>query len=85
MTLKLVYFDIPGAAEPIRLALHHAELPFEDFRFSSREEFTRMKVKGELAFGQVPALQIAGGPLLVQSKAILRVRPLPVPVPTLAD
>jgi len=32
-TLKLMYFNFPGKAGAIRMALHHAGLAFEDYRF----------------------------------------------------
>eukprot|EP01056_Protomagalhaensia_sp_Gyna25_P001727 Protomagalhaensia_sp_Gyna_25__1726@NODE_1901_length_1431_cov_75_698276_g1563_i0_p1_GENE_NODE_1901_length_1431_cov_75_698276_g1563_i0NODE_1901_length_1431_cov_75_698276_g1563_i0_p1_ORF_typecomplete_len432_score47_83GST_N/PF02798_20/1_2e08GST_N/PF02798_20/1_9e02GST_C_3/PF14497_6/1_3e07GST_C_3/PF14497_6/4_9e03GST_N_3/PF13417_6/0_00034GST_C/PF00043_25/0_21GST_C_2/PF13410_6/0_3_NODE_1901_length_1431_cov_75_698276_g1563_i01361329 len=34
---KLYYFDLPGRAEPARLALHIGNVPFEDVRFSFEE------------------------------------------------
>eukprot|EP00931_Biecheleriopsis_adriatica_P088884 TRINITY_DN63110_c0_g1_i1.p1 TRINITY_DN63110_c0_g1~~TRINITY_DN63110_c0_g1_i1.p1 ORF type:complete len:229 (-),score=59.64 TRINITY_DN63110_c0_g1_i1:106-792(-) len=68
---KLIYFNIPGKAEAIRLAFHYAKIPFEDYRFKDRDEFIRMKQSGELQFGQVPAL-IVQGKTLTQSAAILR-------------
>ena len=36
--LKLTYFGFEGAGEQVRLALHLAGLPFEDFRVASREQ-----------------------------------------------
>eukprot|EP00943_MAST-04B_sp_MAST-4B-sp1_P006745 g6745.t1 len=69
--LKLVYFDLRGNGEPIRLALTYCNIPFEDYRFKSREEFTKMKESGELMFGQVPALFVNGA-ILNQTAAILR-------------
>ena len=33
-------------------------MPFEDYRFASRDEFGAMKASGKLAFGQVPALEV---------------------------
>ena len=69
--LKLIYFDIPGKAEAIRLALYFQDLKFEDYRFKDREEFMAMKTSGELPFGQVPALLVDGN-MLIQSAAILR-------------
>jgi len=68
---KLLYFNFPGKGECIRLAFHYGGIPFEDYRFSSREEFTKMKESGELQFGQVPAL-VVDGKTLTQSAAILR-------------
>ena len=71
--LKLYYFDIPGKAEPIRLACFYAGLELDDYRFGSRDEFTKMKESGELPFGQVPMLRI-GAPesysYLGQSNAV---------------
>ncbi len=63
-THKLLYFDFPGKAEAIRLALTHAGVAFE------------VKASGRLQFGQVPALEVttAAGEttVLTQSAAILR-------------
>mmetsp|Transcript_68028 Transcript_68028/g.208523 ORF Transcript_68028/g.208523 Transcript_68028/m.208523 type:complete len:230 (-) Transcript_68028:132-821(-) len=71
-SLKLLYFDIAGKGEPIRLVCAHAGLELEDHRFTDREEFFRMKKSGELTFGQVPALVVGGGTQLVQTNAIMR-------------
>lgn len=63
----------PG--EPLRLAMHHAGLEFEDIRLT-REEFMTKKTSGELRFGQVPALIVQDGSgvpvTLVQTGAIAR-------------
>ncbi len=32
-----MYFNLRGRAEVARLILHHAEIPFEDFRFERAE------------------------------------------------
>ena len=73
---KLIYFDFPGKAEAIRLALTHAGVAFEDHRFADRAEFQALKASGRLQFGQVPALEVttAAGEttVLTQSAAILR-------------
>jgi hypothetical protein len=34
---KLIYFDSRGICEPIRLLLHYAKVPFDDFRISRRQ------------------------------------------------
>ena len=53
---KLIYFDIYGKAEPIRMLLSYAGVKFEDCQLSlaNREEFAKMKANGELPGGQVP-------------------------------
>ena len=75
-THKLLYFNFPGKAEAIRLALTHAGVAFEDHRFADRAEFQALKASGRLQFGQVPALEVttAAGEttVLTQSAAILR-------------
>ena len=50
-THKLLYFDFPGKAEAIRLALTHAGVAFEDHRFADRAEFQALKASGRLQFG----------------------------------
>lgn len=65
--LKLLYFKFKGRAEPVRLALHIAGLPFEDCRLSS-EEF--VAIQDTLPFGQLPVLEV-DGELLAQSVGIL--------------
>jgi len=78
VNLKLYYFDFPGKAEALRLAMAYCNIPFEDYRFKSREEFLTMKKSGELMFGQVPALQVTpkdspeDSTILNQSAALLR-------------
>jgi len=68
---RLLYFNIPGKGESIRLAFHYGKILFEDYRFHDRSEFTKMKESGELQFGQVPALVVKGR-TLIQSAAIMR-------------
>ena len=67
---KLFYFDIYGAAEPIRLALAHAKFPYEDVRLS-QEKFGELKASGVLPNGQVPVWQDDEGRYFNQSNAIL--------------
>merc|ERR1712227_21466 len=74
--VKLTYFDFGGKAESIRLALTAVGIPFEDFRFKSREEFIDMKESGKLNFGQVPMLEVWTNDgehhVLTQSAALMR-------------
>lgn len=67
---KLLYFNIAGKGEAIRLAFHYGNIKFEDHHFKEGE-FMKMKESGELQFGQVPAL-VVRGQTLTQSAAILR-------------
>jgi len=69
-TLKLTYFDSPGRAEPIRVALRISGLPFEDVRLKF-PAFAEAKAAGVLPLGQVPVLEVDGA-RLVQTAAILR-------------
>lgn len=67
--LKLSYFDVDGGrAEPIRIALHKGNIPFEDYRFPYAH-FNEEIVKTLLL--QVPVLDI-DGVQITQSNAILR-------------
>eukprot|EP00922_Rhytidocystis_sp_ex-Travisia-forbesii_P063257 GHVS01094133.1.p1 GENE.GHVS01094133.1~~GHVS01094133.1.p1 ORF type:complete len:218 (+),score=36.32 GHVS01094133.1:167-820(+) len=63
----LIYFDITGRAESIRLAFHIGGIDFEDKRIT-HEEFAKMK--GDFPFGHVPVLEIDGD-YTSQSMALL--------------
>lgn len=69
-SLRLTYFDAPGRAEPIRVALRIAGLPFVDRRLKF-PEFLEAKARGELPLGAVPVLEVDGF-RIVQTAAILR-------------
>ncbi len=70
--MKLVYFDLYGRAEPIRLLLNHSKVEFEDVRLA-REDWPAYKAdhSEELEWGQVPALTVEGK-TLTQTQSILR-------------
>jgi glutathione S-transferase len=69
-TLQLTYFNAPGRAEPIRMALHMAGLAFEDRRLDY-PAFAAAKAAGEFPLGAVPVLTI-DGLAIAQTSAILR-------------
>eukprot|EP01125_Pyxidicula_operculata_P023242 TRINITY_DN9958_c0_g1_i1.p1 TRINITY_DN9958_c0_g1~~TRINITY_DN9958_c0_g1_i1.p1 ORF type:complete len:219 (+),score=60.03 TRINITY_DN9958_c0_g1_i1:116-772(+) len=67
--IKLTYFNLPGSrTEPSRVALHIANIPFEDHRVTN-EEWAALKPKAPL--GQVPILEV-DGKVMCQSNAIMR-------------
>jgi glutathione S-transferase len=67
--LKLIYFDIDGGrGEPIRLALRHGGIDFEDYRFPFSEW---PSLRESTPFRAVPVLEVDGVPLS-QSNTILR-------------
>jgi prostaglandin-H2 D-isomerase / glutathione transferase len=68
--LKLTYFDAPGRAEPLRVALHIAGLAFEDERLGY-PQFGERKAQGSLPLGSVPVLEV-DGVAIVQTSAMLR-------------
>ena len=67
--IKLTYFDIEAAAEPTRLAFTLAGIPFEDVRVQFKEW---ADMKGTTPYGQLPLLNVDGGPTKTQSGAMLR-------------
>lgn len=69
-TIKLTYFDAPGRAEPLRIALRMAGLAFEDHRLNYGG-FGAAKASGALPLGSVPVLEI-DGVAYVQTGAMLR-------------
>lgn len=69
-TLKLTYFDAPGRAEPVRIALRIAGVPFEDHRLKF-PEFGALKAQGAFPLGSVPILEVDGHPI-TQTGAMLR-------------
>ncbi|GAB5037747.1 glutathione s-transferase [Nannochloropsis oceanica] len=67
---KLVYFDIKGRGEPIRLAFAVGGIPFDDERISGAD-FAKAKGEGAYPFGQLPVLMVEGK-TISQSQALLR-------------
>lgn len=68
--LKITYFDIEGAAEPIRLALLLAGVDFIDDRLAFKD-WPDFKLK--TPYGQVPVMTLGDdGEMKAQSGAILR-------------
>lgn len=68
-SFKLTYFDFDGGrGEPIRIAFHSADIPFEDNRLTFAE-FSEMR--GNTPFSALPVLEIDGAPVS-QSNAIAR-------------
>ncbi|KAI0566412.1 Glutathione S-transferase [Gracilaria domingensis] len=66
--VKLIYFDYPGHAEAIRLALRIGKIPFEDVRIHPSEVGT---TEVDLPYGSLPTL-VVGGESYSHSPAILR-------------
>ncbi|KAI6182142.1 Glutathione S-transferase domain containing protein [Aphelenchoides bicaudatus] len=65
---RLFYFDIRNLAEPSRMILHYAKVPFEDVRISF-EEWPALKEKH--SFRYLPVLE-ENGEFLGESTAIAR-------------
>jgi len=68
-TYKLIYFNLIGRGETIRLIFKVAGVEFEDFRIE-RDQFTP-EMKAETPFGQLPVLEV-DGVKLCQSNACAR-------------
>lgn len=47
---KIIYFPVYGKAEPIRMMLNHANVPFEDIHIN-KDKMNEMKERGELPGG----------------------------------
>jgi len=68
-SIKLTYFDIEGAGEPVRLALLLSGTEFEDDRVTF-SDWPSLKLK--MPYGQLPVMTVDKGPLRTQSGAMLR-------------
>lgn len=67
--LKLIYFDMDGGrGEPVRMALRHGGIDFEDYRFPFSEW---PSLRESMPFRAVPVLEV-DGVALSQSNTILR-------------
>jgi prostaglandin-H2 D-isomerase / glutathione transferase len=69
-TLRLTYFDAPGRAEPVRIALTLGGIAFEDRRLNY-PAFAAVKAGGELPLGSLPILEV-DGVTYTQTGAMLR-------------
>ncbi len=69
--MKLYYWGIVwGRAEPTRLLLVHAKVPFESVDVD--ETLPALREAGKCEFDQIPVLELPDGTLLAQSMSILR-------------
>jgi glutathione S-transferase len=68
-TYKLIYFNLIGRGETIRMIFKMAGVDFEDFRIE-RDQFTP-EMKADTPFGQLPVLEV-DGVKLCQSNACAR-------------
>lgn len=68
--LTLTYFDGPGRAEPVRVALRLGGVPFVDHRLAF-PQFAEAKAAGAFPLGSVPVLEVDGASI-VQTAAMLR-------------
>lgn len=68
--LRLTYFDSAGRAEPVRIALFIAGIPFEDRRLKF-PEFSALRAEGAFPLGSLPVLEIDGR-AMTQTGAMLR-------------
>ena len=68
-SLKLQYFAIEGAAEPIRIALSIADIPFDDVHIPFSEWRTK---KTTTKYSQLPEMILPNGQLVTESTAMLR-------------
>lgn len=66
---ELVYFDLRGRAEAIRLTLHYLNVPFSDRKILSPEEWRQER--SQTPFRRLPALK-KNGLTVYESHAILR-------------
>jgi prostaglandin-H2 D-isomerase / glutathione transferase len=69
MHIRLKYFPIAGAAEPVRLALWLAQIPFDDVAVPFDAWWS---LKQRTPYGQLPVMSIDGGPYIAQSSAMLQ-------------
>jgi glutathione S-transferase len=68
--IALTYFNAPGRAEPVRIALRIAQVPFTDNRIDYHQ-FGALKADGSLPIGSVPILAV-DDLVLPQTAAMLR-------------
>ena len=73
---KLIYFNIEGRAFPIRAALRHGNVEFEDYRLKDYGELVAMRgpdgANEKIPLGVVPVLELPDGHVIAQSLALLR-------------
>jgi len=68
-SLELVYFDIAGVAEKVRLAFSLGHVPFTNTKVAFDEWAS---IKPTTPFGQLPILKIGSDTTIAQSDAMLR-------------
>lgn len=66
--MKVIYFDIAGRAEPIRLTMCIGKVSFEDVRVKNDWP----ELKPTMPWGSLPVIELDDGTKLAQSRALLR-------------
>ena len=69
--IKLYYWPIYGRAEPIRMLLKHAGVPFQDVEVT-QDSFESLKRQESVEFDCLPMIKLATGECLNMTGAILR-------------
>ncbi|XP_072051484.1 uncharacterized protein [Amphiura filiformis] len=69
---KLMYFDVRGRAEIIRLLFAQAGVKYEDVRITSSKEDWQKLIKPTMPTGTVPVLEVDGGTKIPNAQAIAR-------------
>ncbi|KAF0697477.1 Aste57867_11835 [Aphanomyces stellatus] len=70
--VQVHYWRGRGCAEPLRMILAAAQVPFVNTFITSGADLAALRAQGKLAYGQVPLVEMTDGTCLVQTQAALR-------------
>jgi glutathione S-transferase len=70
--MTLYYLPMRARAEPIRMVLHYAGIPYNESQITFSQWPTFKNTLSICPFGQLPTLQLPSGEILAESGSILR-------------